>query len=116
MSQRKLPDEFADLELFAARWAVPEETQRREIRVSGQMKDIQAFYDAMVRRIDDILSYLNMYELGKLQPEATTLMYLCLALAEVSPAVELYKQPDVAEGFATSRFAPVKVAGMTPDI
>lgn len=116
MSQRKLPDKFADLEVFAERWAVPDEAQRREIRVSGQMKDIQDFYDAMVRRMDDILSYLNLYELGKLPPEATTLMYLCLALAEVSPAVELYKQPDVAEGFAASRFAPVKVAAMTPDI
>ena len=116
MSQGKLPDKFADLQPFVARWAVADEAQRREIRVNSQMKDIQEFYEAMVRRLDDVLSYLNMHELGKLPPEVTTLMYLCLALAEVSPAIELYKQPDHVGGFPASRFAPVKVAAMTPDV
>ena len=75
MPQWTLPEPFAELEPFVARWALPEEAQRRAVRVSGQMKDIQEFYDAMFRRLDDILSYLNMYELNKLPPEVNRLMY-----------------------------------------
>jgi hypothetical protein len=40
-------------------------------------------------------------------PEDTRrLFYLALSLAEVATAVELYKQPDVIDGFDPARFVP----------
>ncbi len=73
------------------------------------MEEIQAYYNTLVPRIDGIIAYLNQFSLGKMpgeaiRLEAIRLLYLALSFMEISPAVELFGQPDEANVFEAARF------------
>ena len=108
MANRQLPVQFADLEPFAG-WALPDEVSRGRKRSSSAMQEIQAFYDAILPRMEEVLGYLNAHPLNELSPEAERLMSMVLSLAEIGPAVEFYGEPSVIDGFPTERFLPVAV-------
>lgn len=108
MSNRKLPKPFEDLEPFIG-WALPDEVSRGRRRASSPMADIQAFYDALLPRMEEVLGYLNAHSLKELSPEAERLKNMVLSLAEIGPAVEFYGEPSVIDGFPTERFLPVAV-------
>jgi hypothetical protein len=114
MSQRVLPDHFQDLEPFVSAWALATGAERQAKRLSSTMEDIQGFYDAMLPRMGAIIEYLNQFPLDTMPEDARALLYLTLSLAEVAPAVELFKQPGVVEGFDPARLIPVHVPNMTP--
>ncbi|MGH7961577.1 MAG: hypothetical protein ACRERD_07080 [Candidatus Binatia bacterium] len=111
MPSRLLPESFADLENFAGLWALATETERSRHRQASTMAEIQAFYDAMLPRMEGILAYLNQFPLAEMPEEAERLLYLTLSLAEVAPAVELFKQPSVMDGYDISRLLPVHDRG-----
>lgn len=110
MSSNQLPEEFADLEAFVTAWALPSEIARRTKRLASTMEEIQAFYDAMLARGEAILRHLESLERAGAPdaiPEASQrLLYLMFSLAEVAPAVEVFKQPSVIDGFDAARFEP----------
>jgi hypothetical protein len=54
-----LPDEFADLERFAADWVLPTERERYAKRLSSSMDQMQAFYDAAFARAKPAIKYLT---------------------------------------------------------
>ena len=108
MSNRQLPKQFEDLEPFAG-WALPDEVSRARRRASSPMAEIQAFYDALLPRMEAVLGYLNAHPLNELSPEAERLMNMVLSLAEIGPAVEFFGEPSVIDGFPTERFLPVAV-------
>jgi hypothetical protein len=110
----RLPDGFADLEPFVADWAERTEAVRTARRHSKDIEAIRAFYEAMVTRIDDVLQTLNGCRLDTLTTEQKRLHYLTLSLCEVAPAIELYKQPGVVDGFDPARFPRVDIPHMTP--
>ena len=58
-----LPEEFADLEPFAADWCLPSERERLAKRYASTMPDMQAFYDAITPRAEDAMTYLDQYTL-----------------------------------------------------
>ncbi|MGE0826678.1 MAG: hypothetical protein AB7G75_30430 [Candidatus Binatia bacterium] len=105
MSSQHFPAPFADLEPFVP-WALGTEAERARKRRDSTMVEIQAFYDAILPRMEAILDYLNPLPLENLPADAQGLMNLTLALAEVSTAVELFKQPLVADGYDPERFIP----------
>ena len=105
MSQQHLPAAFADLESLVP-WAVATEAERARKRRDSTMAEIQTFYDAILPRMEAIIDYLNPLPLENLPADAQCLMNLTLALAEVSTAVELFKQPLVADGYDPERFVP----------
>jgi hypothetical protein len=107
MSHRVLPDQFRELELFVTEWALATEKERNEKRLSSTMADLQAFYQAMLPRLEEVLNYLSQFTLDQMPEEARRLFYLSLSMAEVSPAIELFKQPSVPDTLAASRFIPV---------
>jgi hypothetical protein len=107
MLQQQLPESFADLEPYVA-WALPTETERSRKRRSSTMEEIQAFYGAILPRMDAIIDYLNQLPLHNLPADAQRLMNLTLSLAEVSTAVELFKQPTVIDGYDAERFIPAQ--------
>ena len=109
MANRQLPEPFGDLEPFAG-WALGDEVSRGRKRASSSMPEIQAFYDAMLPRMEAVLGYLNGLPLNKLPAEAERLLHMVLSLAEIGPAVEFYGEPAVIDGFPTERFIPVEVA------
>src|SRR5262245_56269168 len=106
MSKRVLPETFQDLELFAE-WALATEKERNHKRLSSSMEEIQAFYDAILPRMEVVIEYLNRFPLDTMPADAQRLLYLTLSLAEVAPAVELFKQPSVVDGYDAARFVPV---------
>lgn len=110
-----LPDQFKYLEwLVTGGWALVTERERNAKRLSSSMAEIQALYAAVLPKMDDIMSYLNQFDLASMPDDARLLFNLTLSLAEVSPAVEFYGQPGVVDGFPPERFLPVDVPHMTP--
>ena len=101
---QSLPDEFQELNCFSERWALPSERQRNERRRSSTMQEIQTFYEAMLPRMDAIITFLNDSPLDQLPDNAKRLFYLALSFMEVSPSVELFKEPDETGAFDATRF------------
>lgn len=92
-----LPEQFGDLERFAADWCLATEPERQERRLGSTMQDIIAFYDAAVPRFEEAMSWLDQYPLDDLPPEAGNLMLLLFSLCTVSFAVECWHQPNIPD-------------------
>lgn len=88
-----LPDEFADLEPFAATWCLATEPERWEQRLSTSLDDMQAFYDACFPRAEEAIQHCDGYDLHDLPPAVDRLLQLLHSLALVSYAVEVWRQP-----------------------
>jgi hypothetical protein len=99
-SDRLLPDEFADLEPFAGKWALRTEPERHARRLASTMEDMQAFYDAVFPRTKAAIEYLNRYDLAEMPASAKRLLYLLYSLIQVSFPVEVWKQPETLDGGA----------------
>jgi hypothetical protein len=99
-----LPHEFGDLEQWVADWAIGEEAARNRKRLASSMDQLQAYYNALLPRMDAIIPHLNQYSLDALAPGEQTLLNLALMFMEAAPAVEIYKHPDVPWGFVAERF------------
>ena len=95
-----LPDEFADLEPFAADWVLRTERERYAKRLSSSMEQMQAFYDAAFARAAAAIKYLNQFELDDLPEQAQNLLFLLYSLVMVSFPVEVWKQPHVPDAGA----------------
>lgn len=103
MPEARLPEQFKDLEQWMA-WSLETEGERSDHRQASAMEDITAFYEAMLARTEEVLSYLEQFNLEDLPDDARRLFYLTLSLAEVAPAVEQFGQPSVVDGYDIKRF------------
>ena len=95
------PAPFADLEPFAP-WALPTERERYARRLSSSMDELQAFYDAAFPRLEEIIGYLDGFELRALPEDATRLLWLSYSLVNVSFPVEVWRQPRVPDSGAAA--------------
>ena len=95
-----LPEEFADLEPFAADWVLPTEHDRYTKRLASSMEEMQVFYDATAPRAPAAIQYLNGFEIDDLPASARNLMLLIYSLIMVSWPIEVWKQPHVPDGGA----------------
>ena len=48
---------------------LPDQRARYLARLAASMDDMQAFYDAAMARIDDVLAYLEQYQVDELSDE-----------------------------------------------
>ena len=78
--------------------------ERQRKRISSSMAGIQTFYDAILPRMDAIISCLDQFPLNAGPTDMQRLLNLTFSLAEIAPAVEQFKQPSVADGYDTTRF------------
>jgi hypothetical protein len=97
----KLPQEFSDLEPYAA-FALPSERERYAQRIASTMDELQAFYDAAAPRMEAALEYLDQWPLDALPDDAQHLLWLYCALVTVSFPVEVWRQPRVPDSGAAS--------------
>lgn len=111
-----LPEAFADLNRFVGTWALATETGRTTRRHTVGMDAIVEFKDALLPRVDELVAWLNQYQMDSLPEDAKTAMYLLLSFAEIAPAVEFYNQPDVIDGYDPFRFAADETFSMRPAI
>ena len=105
MAERVLPEAFADLEPFAA-WALATEAERTRMRQTRELPELEAFYNAMLGRLEAVLEALNRYPLDAMPADAERLLWMTLSLAEVGPAVELFGAPREPDTFDPFRFVP----------
>ena len=100
-----LPAEFSDLSDLTDEWALDGMAALNRARLQHSMADFDAFYQRMLERMDAIMSYLQ--GLPTSSPPSVTdsnLYKLACAYMEVAPAVELFRDPDVPDGFPAERF------------
>ena len=104
MADRLLPAEFAHLQPWAEIWSLPTERERHLRRLGSSMEEMDAAFAALMPEIEAILTYLNQRELGAMTTEENNLMLLALSLAEISTAVQIFREPGNPDGFDTRRF------------
>ena len=92
-----LPDEFADLELFAERWCLGTEPERYAARLASSMVELEAFYDAMAPRAAAAIDFCDRYALDDLPEPVARLMQLIYSFVNVSFPVEVWLQPRVPD-------------------
>ncbi|MFN8027443.1 MAG: hypothetical protein U0W40_14135 [Acidimicrobiia bacterium] len=85
---RGLPPQFASLEPFVEQWAVAGSDARMHRRLASTPEQRDAFRDAMLGALDDVLAHLDTLPLDDFGPEDECLMELVLALPHVALAVE----------------------------
>ena len=99
-----LPDDFVDLERFAAIWCLATQAERHGQRVTSAMRDLEDFYQTILPRMDAVAEYLNRFPLDELEESAQNLLNLALSFIEVSLAVELFQAPDDSRGLPHGRY------------
>lgn len=98
-------DYLKELEPWVETWGVMTQAEREVTRRNATSADLQAFYDALVPRMEGIIDVLNRYPIDALPENARTLLNLTLSLAEIAPHVEFYKgSPGVPYAFEEERF------------
>ena len=102
MPESVLPEAFGDLEQWST-WALGTERERSDKRQASTIEELKAFYDVMLARTDEALSYIDQFPLDNLPPDAQRLLLLTLSLAEVAPAIEQFGQPQVVDGYDIRR-------------
>lgn len=100
MTGTMLPSEFSDLEPFAHKWCLATEDQRYKERLASTMEEMQAFYDAIVARADEAMSYCDKFPLDELPDDARNLLHLLYSMVTVSFPVEVWGQPSIPDAGA----------------
>jgi hypothetical protein len=97
MADTLLPAQFADLEPFAQKWSLATEGERYDQRMGSSMVEMQAFYDAVVPRAEEAISYCDQFPLDELPADALNLLHLLYAMVLVSFPVEAWGQPRIPD-------------------
>ena len=103
---RNLPDGFEALEGFVDEWVLPDSAARSDKRYRTEFSEIERFYDAVIALAPEALAELAQRQLGTLDPSWERLLKLLLALAEIGPSVEWFRQAGVVDGLPYTRFRP----------
>jgi hypothetical protein len=104
MGDFSLPPGFEDL-LPLADWSLPRMDDRRDRRVGASMQDIDAFYNAMLPRMEAVLDHLANTPLVGMSEQSEALMNMALSMAEIAPAVEQFGEPTISLGYDVTRFS-----------
>jgi hypothetical protein len=88
-----LPADFATLEPFVERWALPTTAERAARRSGSTSEEREAFFAAGSPLLDAALDHLDGLPLGAFPVQEQRLMDLMLSLAHVALAVEI-QGPD----------------------
>lgn len=88
------PD-FSDLTPFLSDWGLPDAHARLAKRMSSNMEEIRAFYDAIVPRLEAIIDFLNQYPVDAIPKAHLPLAYTALAACEIDAAVNVWQAPEL---------------------
>ncbi len=104
MADRTLPGLFAHLQPLADSWSLPTERERHRRRLASTIVELDTVYNRLLPEIEAILTFLNQRALDALTDEESALLLLTLSLAEIAPAVQIFREPGNPDGFDTARF------------
>ncbi len=100
MSIALLPAQFSDLEPFASTWCLASEGERYQQRLASTMQQMQGFYDAMMPRMDEAITYCDTFAYDDLPDDVARLLHLVYSLVMVSFPIEAWKQPNIPDSGA----------------
>jgi len=92
-NERVLPAGFEELLPYVDKWGQDTTNERIKARSESSMEEILAFYNTMVARADEAMSYIDKYPIDDLPEDVGRLSKLVLALAQAAMAVEVHGQP-----------------------
>lgn len=101
---KQLPKVFSSLASFTNKWVLPSEAERHQTRLTTKLEELTLFYNAMLPEMEEIIGYLNGFDLKELNEENQNLLLLSLSFIEVSTSVEFFKSSTVPDGFDHRRF------------
>jgi hypothetical protein len=78
------------------------------------MAALERFYDAVFPHMGDIAEYLDRIPLSEITGDDRNLLWLAFSFAEIAPAVDLFRQPMVPDGFEPERFPPIALDRFMP--
>lgn len=88
------PD-FADLKPFVDAWGLDTAAKRLEKRTGSTLEDIEAFYRAIVPRLEEIVEFLNTFPVEQIPAEHLPLSHAALAALEIDDPVNLWRRPNL---------------------
>lgn len=101
----ELPCEFSDLIDLVPEWALGTSSSLNAKRLNSSIEQLDFFYGRMLKHMDGIMKYLKDCPLQEsIQRPDENLYRLARAFMEVAPAVELFRDPDVPDGFPADKF------------
>ena len=100
-----LPEQFSALNPYAEKWAIDSEKQRRIVRMNSSQSELQAFYQAMKPILDEVIQYLNQFNLEEMANAEQRLLQMSLSLVEISVAVELFRNPWPMNAWPWDKFS-----------
>ena len=94
-----LPAGYQDLGVFSD-WILETWRERYEKRLASTIDEMQAFYDAVMPRLDEIMALLEQHPADDLPADVRNLTLLVAGLCEASLPVEAWRQPRVPDSGA----------------
>jgi hypothetical protein len=107
MTEKLLPDEFADLAPLAAEWSLGSEEERCNKRLTTDMAKLKDFYNVGFPRVEAIIAFLNEFpnDPAKLPADAKRLYHLALMIMEAAAPIDLeWPTGDITDSFPIERF------------
>lgn len=104
MTDMSLPQGFESLAPFVAAWSKPKAADRAAQRIASNMDELKTFYEAVMAKAEEALTYLDTFDIDALPEREQRLMNLLLSLPEAANAVEVYRQPFVPYAFLPDRY------------
>ena len=92
-----LPPALSDLEPFAEAWCLATEGERYAKRLNSTMEEMQAFYDAVLPRVEEAIAYCDKFPLDDMPDDARWLLLLLYSFVTVSFPIEVWRQPHVLD-------------------
>lgn len=108
-----LPPAYADLEVLAAEWSLPTESQRAERHLIAGYDELKVLYRTLLPRMPALLDDLNQKEFKEFDEGERRLLWLALSFVEAAVAVERFQCSDMPPGaFEAERFHIGEKAGI----
>ena len=89
-----MPD-FNELLPWIESWGLASAHERLRRRVDCELHELQAFYEAVSPRLEEIIEYLNQFPVEGIPEDDRTLAWMVLALCEVDDALHIWKATNL---------------------
>lgn len=93
----QLPEGFADLDEFVARWCNDSMAEQYAARLDSTVAEMQPFYEAVKGRIEEIKAYLDGIAFEDYTDSDAALGRLAIGWVPVAEAIEVFKQTRVPD-------------------
>lgn len=95
-----LPEKFSVLDSWVADWSLATRTERYAMRLSKNIDELSAFYDAVAPLAEEAIEYLDTLDINDLPEDAARLLNLLYSFILVSYPVNIFKQPRIPDSGA----------------